>query len=165
MQAPPNQSLPLLHRSRSEHTRRAPADRSANFNTSLPPSRPHRMPPRHVYVRGVACELQAAAAVSCIYAYGARECVASHERATETRLACGSGWIVSPVTCACARTTTRMYLTPEGYREAGRREGRRTEKKGCVSTQQEARCSVYTSENGISEDARARYPPINILSP
>jgi len=41
MQAPPNQSLPLLHRSRSEHTRRAPADRSANFNTSLPPSRPH----------------------------------------------------------------------------------------------------------------------------
>lgn len=43
MQAPPNQSLPLLHRSRSEHTRRAPADRSANFNTSLPPSRPHRI--------------------------------------------------------------------------------------------------------------------------
>ena len=50
MQAPLNQSLPLLHRSRSEHTRRVLADRSANFNTSLPPSRPPSN--TFVYVRG-----------------------------------------------------------------------------------------------------------------
>lgn len=100
MQAPPNQSLPLLHRSRSEHTRRAPADRSANFNTSLPPSRPHRMP-------SCVCAWPASPKPPRrVYAYGARVCVTC---ATETRLACGSGWIVSLVTCVCAYNDTDVF--------------------------------------------------------
>lgn len=69
MQAPPNQSLPLLHRSLSEHTRRVPADRSANFNTSLPPSRP----PSNTFVC-VPLVSEPQATSRCVRARNARVC-------------------------------------------------------------------------------------------
>lgn len=146
MQAPPNQSLPLLHRSRLEHTRRAPADRSANFNTSLPPSRPHRM----CSCMYVVSEPQAAS--RCVYAYGC-ECVLRARQRGGLRA--GRGGLFRSWR-ACARTTTRMYLTPEGYREAGRREGRRTEKRDAFLHNRKHDVAYTRARMGFQKTRRAR---------
>jgi len=84
-------------------------------------------------------------------------CVGVCYERDRTRLACVSGWIVSHVTCVCAYNDTDVFDAGGIYREAGREARRALDgKKGCVSTQQEARCSIYTSENGISEDTALR---------
>lgn len=133
MQAPRRTNLYPYHRSpRSEHTRRAPADRSANFNTL--PCHPRRRHPHQVrtvrtYGLRVSCRLTA-----CVCVRRARSCGCWRERAlraaraTERRVlrACR---IVSLLTCVCAYNDADVFDAGGIWEATGAAMGRRTEKR------------------------------------
>lgn len=145
-----------IGRSRSIHVEYRPTGRLI----SIPPCHPHV----HHQIRSCVYRWSLSPKPPrVVYVHGMRGCVTS---ATETRLACVSGWIVSHVTCVCAYNDTDVFDAGGIYREAGREAGRAPDgKKGCVSTQQEARCSIYTSENGISEDTARARDILQLISP